>query len=114
MRLTSFDKNGTATLGFRVGDDVVDLKAADPGLPGDLRGMLEAGPDAFDRAATVAAKAGPEHRTPFAELKFHPLIETGQDRLPRPQLRRPCRRGRPREADLSVDLHARPDQPGRP
>jgi 2-keto-4-pentenoate hydratase/2-oxohepta-3-ene-1,7-dioic acid hydratase in catechol pathway len=75
MRLTSFDKNGTATLGFRVGDDVVDLKAADPGLPGDLRGMLEAGPDAFDRAATVAAKAGPEHRTPFAELKFHPLIE---------------------------------------
>jgi 2-keto-4-pentenoate hydratase/2-oxohepta-3-ene-1,7-dioic acid hydratase in catechol pathway len=75
MRLTSFDKNGTATLGFRVGDDVVDLKAVDPGLPGDLRGMLEAGPDAFDRAATVAAKAGPEHRTPFAELKFHPLIE---------------------------------------
>jgi 2-keto-4-pentenoate hydratase/2-oxohepta-3-ene-1,7-dioic acid hydratase in catechol pathway len=75
MRLTSFDKNGNATLGFRMGDDVVDLKAADPGLPGDLRGMLQAGPDAFDRAATVAAKAGAEHRTPFAKLKFRPLIE---------------------------------------
>jgi len=74
MRLTSFDKNGKATLGFRVGDDVVDLKAADPGLPDDLLGFLQAGPDAFDRAATVAAKAGAAHRTPFAKLKFHPLI----------------------------------------
>jgi len=75
MRLTSFDKNGKATLGFRVGDDVVDLKAADPSLPDDLLGFLRAGPDAFDRAATVASKAGPAHRTPFATLKFRPLIE---------------------------------------
>ena len=43
MRLTSFDKDGRATLGFRVGDDVVDLKAADPGLPDDLVGFLRAG-----------------------------------------------------------------------
>jgi acylpyruvate hydrolase len=75
MRLTSFDKNGKATLGFRVGDDVVDLKAADPSLPDDLLGFLRAGPDAFDRAATVASKAGPDQRTPFATLKFRPLIE---------------------------------------
>jgi len=75
MRLTSFDKNGKATLGFRMGDDVVDLHAADPGLPADLLGLLRAGKGAFDRAATVAAKAGAEHRTPFAKLKFRPLIE---------------------------------------
>jgi 2-keto-4-pentenoate hydratase/2-oxohepta-3-ene-1,7-dioic acid hydratase in catechol pathway len=74
MRLTSFDKNGKATLGFRVGDDVVDLKAVDPGLPDDLLGFLRAGPDAFDRAATVANKAGAALRTPFDKLKFHPLI----------------------------------------
>jgi len=75
MRLTSFDKDGRATLGFRVGDDVVDLKAADPGLPDDLVGFLRTGKSAFDRAATVAAKAGPALRTPFAKLKFRPLIE---------------------------------------
>jgi len=74
MRLTSFDKKGRPALGFRVGDDIVDLKAADAGLPDDLLGFLHAGPDAFDRAATVAAKAGPALRTPFGKLKFHPPI----------------------------------------
>jgi acylpyruvate hydrolase len=75
MRLTSFDKNGKATLGVRVGDDVVDLKAADPSLPDDLLGFLRAGKGAFDRAATIAAKAGPEHKTPVAGLQFRPLME---------------------------------------
>lgn len=75
MRFTSFDKNGKATLGFRVGDDVVDLKAADPSLPDDLLGFLRAGPAAFDKAATVASSADASLRQPFAGLKFHPLIE---------------------------------------
>ena len=75
MRLTSFDKQGRPALGFRVGDEIVDLEAADASLPNDLLGFLRAGPAAFDRAATVAAKAGPALRTPFAELKFRPLIE---------------------------------------
>ena len=74
MRLTSFDKNGRPALGFRVGDDIVDLETADAGLPRDLLGFLRAGPDAFDRAATVAAKAGRDLRTPFEKLKFHPPI----------------------------------------
>lgn len=74
MRLTSFDKNGRPALGFRIGEDIVDLKAADAGLPDDLLGFLRAGPAAFDRAATVAAKAGKALRTPFAKLKFHPLM----------------------------------------
>lgn len=74
MRFTSFDKNGKATLGFRVGDEVVDLKAADPGLPDDLLGLLRAGPESFDRAATVASNADASLRRPFADLKFHPPI----------------------------------------
>jgi 2-keto-4-pentenoate hydratase/2-oxohepta-3-ene-1,7-dioic acid hydratase in catechol pathway len=74
MRFTSFDKNGKATLGFRVGDEVVDLKAADPGLPDDLLGLLRAGPESFDRAATVASNADASLRRPFAGLKFHPPI----------------------------------------
>jgi len=74
MRFISFDKNGKATLGFRVGDEVVDLKAADPGLPDDLLGFLRAGPDAFDRAATVASNADASLRRPIADLKFHPPI----------------------------------------
>jgi len=75
MRLTSFDKQGRPALGFRVGDEIVDLEAADASLPNDLLGFLRAGPAAFDRAATVAAKAGPDLRTAFAKLKFRPLIE---------------------------------------
>jgi acylpyruvate hydrolase len=75
MRFISFDKNGQAALGFRVGDEVVDLKAADPGLPDDLVGFLRAGPEAFDRAATVANGADAKLRRPIAGLKYRPLIE---------------------------------------
>jgi len=74
MRLLSFDKAGTPTLGARRDDTVVDLSVAAPDLPGDLLGLLQAGPEALDRANRAAAEAGAEAVRPAAGLVYHPPI----------------------------------------
>lgn len=67
MRLLSFDKNGKPTIGVRVGDEVVDLCAAVPGLPSDMTAFLAGGPAALDAARTAAENAGT--RIPIAQIK---------------------------------------------
>ncbi len=74
MRLLSFDKAGTPTLGVRRGDTVVDLSVAAPDLPSDLIGLLRAGPEALDRANRAAADAGADAVHPAAGLVYHPPI----------------------------------------
>ncbi len=74
MRLLSFDKAGTPTLGVRRDDTVVDLSVAAPDLPRDLMGLLRAGPEALDRANRAAADAGADAVRPATGLVYHPPI----------------------------------------
>ncbi|MEQ8332586.1 fumarylacetoacetate hydrolase family protein [Nisaea sp.] len=57
MRLLSFEKNGSPTLGVRLGSEVVDLSVAAPQLPRDLLSLIKAGPEAFDAARKAADTA---------------------------------------------------------
>ena len=68
MRLLSFELNGVATTGVRLGDEVVDLSVAAPDLPRDIRSLLAAGPDALRAAERAASAAGAEARHPLEGL----------------------------------------------
>jgi 2-keto-4-pentenoate hydratase/2-oxohepta-3-ene-1,7-dioic acid hydratase in catechol pathway len=57
MRLLSFDLNGRPTVGVRLGDEIVNLRLAAPNLPGDIIGLLRAGPAALEVAETAARRA---------------------------------------------------------
>ncbi|MCG8545783.1 MAG: fumarylacetoacetate hydrolase family protein [Alphaproteobacteria bacterium] len=70
MRIVAFDKNGTATLGVRDGDALVDLSIADPSLPPDVLGFLKAGKDAFAHAAATAREAGADARVALDGLTY--------------------------------------------
>jgi 2-keto-4-pentenoate hydratase/2-oxohepta-3-ene-1,7-dioic acid hydratase in catechol pathway len=50
MRLVTFTAGGATRIGVVVGDEVVDLARAVPGLPGDMVALLAAGPGALARA----------------------------------------------------------------
>jgi 2-keto-4-pentenoate hydratase/2-oxohepta-3-ene-1,7-dioic acid hydratase in catechol pathway len=53
MRFVTFAQGSTARLGLLAGTHVIDLHAADPELPEDMRCFLEAGPGVLERAAAV-------------------------------------------------------------
>ncbi|MFQ5956079.1 MAG: fumarylacetoacetate hydrolase family protein, partial [Kiloniellales bacterium] len=74
MRLLTFDKAGTPTLGARRDGEIVDLSVAAPDLPGDLKGLLGAGPQALERAAAAIAGAGADAVRPVQGLIYHPPI----------------------------------------
>lgn len=71
MRLLTFDKAGSAAVGVRLGEEVVDLSEAAADLPRDMIGLLAAGPEALKRAEAAARAAtkrlplsGIRHRVP--------------------------------------------------
>jgi acylpyruvate hydrolase len=68
MRLLSFDNQGAARVGVRIGDEVIDLSVAAPELPRDMISLLAAGPDALSAASQAAASAGAEARRPLEGL----------------------------------------------
>jgi 2-keto-4-pentenoate hydratase/2-oxohepta-3-ene-1,7-dioic acid hydratase in catechol pathway len=70
MRLLSFERNGTATTGVRMGDEVVDLSVAAPDLPRDIRSLLALGPEALPGVEKAAAGAGAEARYPVEGLRY--------------------------------------------
>ena len=69
MRLLSFDKHGSATVGVRIDDEVIDLSVAAPELPRDMIALLAAGPDALSAASQAAASSGAGARRPLEGLR---------------------------------------------
>ncbi len=74
MRILAFDKLGKPALGVRRGDEVVDLAATAPDLPGDLPGLLAGGTDAMDRAKSAAEAATGDAVMSGEGLVYHPTI----------------------------------------
>lgn len=73
MRFTTFLHHGQRRLGVVDGDTVIDLAAAVPGTPADLRAALEAGID-LPAAARRAIDAATAPRLPLADLTLTPLV----------------------------------------
>ena len=74
MRILAFEKSGTPALGVRRGEEVVDLAAAAPDLPGDLPGLLAGGADAMDRAKSAAEGAMGDAVMSGEGLVYHPTV----------------------------------------
>jgi 2-keto-4-pentenoate hydratase/2-oxohepta-3-ene-1,7-dioic acid hydratase in catechol pathway len=75
MRLVTFVESGRARVGVLDDEHVVDVGAADPGLPPTLSGLLHAGPEALERVA-AAGRAGPATaRHPLEAISLRPPIE---------------------------------------
>ena len=72
MRFTTFLRQGKPRLGVVEGNHVVDLNAARPEVPGDLRAALEAGADVVGAARACLASTAP--RLPLASLAHAPLV----------------------------------------
>ncbi|GAB3482607.1 fumarylacetoacetate hydrolase family protein [Polaromonas eurypsychrophila] len=72
MKFTTFLSKGQARLGVVDGADVIDLNAAQPQVPADLRAALAAGIDLA--AAGQAAIAGSAPRLKLADLSLAPLV----------------------------------------
>lgn len=74
MRIVTFDKSGTATLGIARGDSVVDLSRAAPELPRSLPGLLAEGPAALAQARSAAEAAKAADCLAEAELHYLPPV----------------------------------------
>lgn len=72
MRFTTYLHHGQARLAVVDGDAAIDLAAAVPGTPTDLRAALAAGTDLASAAAQAIASNAP--RLPLATLAFAPLV----------------------------------------
>lgn len=72
MKFTTFLKDGQPRLGLVDGTSVIDLHAARPDVPADLRAALSAGVDLA--AAARAALASGAARLPLAGLELAPLV----------------------------------------
>jgi 2-keto-4-pentenoate hydratase/2-oxohepta-3-ene-1,7-dioic acid hydratase in catechol pathway len=53
MRFVTFQHDRDARLGLLAGEEVIDLNSADPDLPSNMLGFLEASASALDRVAAV-------------------------------------------------------------
>ena len=81
MRLCTFSTKGSARLGAVIGDSVIDLAVAaessrqDLAGVGDLRRLVEAGPEAWAAAGTVVSAVGgtldPAWSWPLGEVTLH-------------------------------------------
>ncbi|MEE9277866.1 MAG: fumarylacetoacetate hydrolase family protein [Dehalococcoidia bacterium] len=72
MRLATFSHSGRTRIGVVEGDEIVDLAAAAPDLPTEMRAFLEAGAAALDAARKAAA--GAEQRIALADVKLEAPI----------------------------------------
>jgi len=59
MRLTTFTQRGARRIGVVTDDGIVDLAAAEPGLPRDMIALLAGGSDALTTARAAAGRRGP-------------------------------------------------------
>jgi 2-keto-4-pentenoate hydratase/2-oxohepta-3-ene-1,7-dioic acid hydratase in catechol pathway len=72
MKLTTYLHEGAARAGLVDGDTVIDLNAACPDLPSDLRSALRQGCDLHDAARRALASGVP--RLPLATLALAPVL----------------------------------------
>ena len=71
MKLAAFIRQGVAGIGLVEGEEIADLRVADPRLPADLRPVLEGGAEA---RAAIAAAALRAPRRPLAEVRLQAPI----------------------------------------
>jgi acylpyruvate hydrolase len=57
MRLMMFEKGAAPALGVEIGDEVIDVAAADPGAPASLLALISAGPAGLEKVRAAVAKA---------------------------------------------------------
>lgn len=77
MKIVGFELNNQPRLGVVEGDSVIDLQAAEPKVPADLREVLARGELAS--LADIAKKAPAAARRPIAGLKFTlPVVNPGK------------------------------------
>jgi 2-keto-4-pentenoate hydratase/2-oxohepta-3-ene-1,7-dioic acid hydratase in catechol pathway len=80
MRFATFSpgSEGRPRLGLMRGDHMVDVTAAagtdGPDAPATLHALIQAGPDAWQRAARTAAVAGDRHTHPLSSIRWHAPI----------------------------------------
>src|SRR5262245_15968597 len=73
MRLASFTHAGVTRVGVVVGDELVDLAEASPGLPRTMEALLGAGADALATAAHAVERASA--RIPLDDVRLEaPLL----------------------------------------
>jgi acylpyruvate hydrolase len=72
MQFTTYLRDGAPRLAVVDGNDLIDLNAAQPNVPADLRQALKAGIDV--QAAARAAIGGKAARIPMASVKLAPLV----------------------------------------
>ena len=72
MKFTTFLHNGTPRLGLIDGNQVIDLNAAQPQVPADLRKALELGIDLNEAALAAIDSQAP--RVPLIDLELAPLV----------------------------------------
>jgi len=70
MKIVGFERDGAARLGVVDGDNIVDLQAVDPRIPGDLGEWLAANGGELKPLADVAKRAPASARRPLAGLTF--------------------------------------------
>ena len=68
MKLATFTQDGSSRVGVVIGNEVVDLAAADASLPTEMSAFLAAGQPALDAAARAAEASG--QRIALSELKL--------------------------------------------
>jgi len=70
MKIVGFTSDAGLRLGVAAGDEVIDLQAVDPSLPGDLGTILRENEDALKLLAALAVKAKATARRPLAGLRY--------------------------------------------
>ncbi len=77
MRLVTFTQAGATRVGLLDGEEIVDLRAAAPGLPTEMCAFLEAGDAALDAARNALAAGG--SRLPLGDAHLEsPVLRPGK------------------------------------
>jgi 2-keto-4-pentenoate hydratase/2-oxohepta-3-ene-1,7-dioic acid hydratase in catechol pathway len=70
MRLCVIESDGEAVTAARRGDHLVDLRVAAPGLPGDIVGLLQSGPEGLARLADAVLEADDDARVDLVGVRY--------------------------------------------
>ncbi len=69
MKLMMFKRGWDTRLGLVEGDTVIDVAAADPSLPADLLGLIQAGDWAMAKLRDIPASAAASTKSPLASVE---------------------------------------------